>query len=349
MVRRLMFIAALGFIGGTALGCGDDDREGRVDTAPEPRDATDADPETQSDTTIATSDDATDATASDGMPDAPGEEVAEDVAAEVADIDDSPLGGERPAKLVLPPGYRPGTPTPLVILLHGYSVGGEIQDFYLKLSPNAAAKGFITLVPDGTKNATGTPFWNASPGWCCDFAGSGVDDAGYLLGLVAEAKTRFTIDPARVFLVGHSNGGFMSYKMACEHADVFAAIVSIAGSMPLDAADCAPSEPVSVLQVHGTADATILFGGVFGQYPSADEVVKRWAGHDGCELLPASEPVANYDGTVLGDETHPHPFPGCSDGSAVALWELQGSGHIPTFTDTFMPTVLEWLLAHPKQ
>ena len=118
--------------------------------------------------------------------------------------------------------------------------------------------------------------------------------------------------------------------------------------MPLDAADCAPSEAVSVLQVHGTADATIIYSGVIGQYPSAEEVVKRWAGHDGCELLPATEPVVDYDNTVLGDEAHPQPFPGCRDGSAVALWELVGSGHIPTFTEKFMPAVLDWLLAHPK-
>jgi len=333
MVRRLTLIASFAFVTLGAHACGDDDLAGGVTDATE----VDAIP----DTTAAEPTPDTTAEA-DTAPDA-------DTTPEVAaDVDDSPLGGDRPAKLVLPPSYTPGTAYPLVILLHGYSVTGEIQDLYLGLSPKAAAKGFISIVPNGTKNATGTPFWNASPGWCCDFGNSGVDDAGYILGLVAEAKARFTIDSQRVYLVGHSNGGFMSYKLACEHADVFAAMVSIAGSMPLDAADCAPSEPVSVLQVHGTVDATIAYGGVRGQFPSAEDVVKRWAGYDSCEHLPTNEPVVDYDSAVLGDETRPQPYPGCTAGTGVALWRLDGSSHIPTFTDAFMPAALDWLLAHPK-
>jgi len=344
MVRRHLLFAMLGLLAAASLACGDDDLKG-VSDAPE------ATPDVAPDTTAPdataipdTTDTPPDAT---DTPDTNPSDTQPDTDA-IDAIDDSPLGGDRPARLVLPPGYTPGSARPLVILLHGYSVTGQVQDLYLGLSPAAAAKGFITIVPDGTRNATGTPFWNASPGWCCNFGGSAVDDAGYLLGLVAEAKTRFTIDPQRVYLVGHSNGGFMAYKMACEHADVFAGIASIAGSMPLDAADCAPSEPVSVLQVHGTADATILFGGALRQYPSADNVVKRWAGHDGCEHLPGAAPEFDYDNAVLGAETQPEPFPGCTSGTAVALWKLNGSGHIPTFTDAFMPTLLDWLLAHPK-
>lgn len=277
-------------------------------------------------------------------------EVAPETNVEVSpEIDDSPLGGDRPARLILPAGYTAGGPArPLVILLHGFTVTGEVQDLYLGLSPEAAAKGFITIVPDGTKNAAGSPFWNASPSWCCDFGNSGVDDAGYILGLVAEAKARFTIDPARVYLVGHSNGGFMSYKLACEHADVFAAIASIAGSMALEPADCDPSEPVSVVQIHGTADATIVFTGALGQYPSAETVVKRWAEHDGCELLPQAGAVVDHDSAALGAETEPQRFPGCTAGTAVELWKMAGSSHIPTFDATFMPTLLDWLLAHPK-
>ncbi|MBL8784641.1 MAG: alpha/beta fold hydrolase [Deltaproteobacteria bacterium] len=260
---------------------------------------------------------------------------------------DAPLGGARPATVVVPESYQPGTPTPLVILLHGYSATGAIQDLYLDFSPRAAASGFIAIVPEGTTNPSGLQFWNASPGWCCDFLRSGVDDQGYLLSLIDEASRRFTIDPKRVYLVGHSNGGFMAHTMACNHADRIAAIVSIAGSLPLDAADCAPSEPVSVLQVHGTFDAVIAYNGVLGQFPSAETVVSRWASHDGCEALPQSDPTMDYDGAVFGAETHPLPYPGCTH-SAVALWRMDGSAHIPGFTPAFIPAALDWLLAHPK-
>jgi polyhydroxybutyrate depolymerase len=272
-------------------------------------------------------------------------------AAEVLDVDPlSPLGGTRPARVVVPSDYDHDDHTnahPLVILLHGYSATGQIQDFYLDFSPRAASRGFIAVVPEGTVNPGGLQYWNASPGWCCDFLDSGVDDAGYLLGLVTEAKSRFNIDAARVYLVGHSNGGFMSYKLACEHADVFAAIVSIAGAMPLAEADCAPSEAVSVLQVHGTLDTVINFYGTFGQYPSAVTAIERWAGHNGCATAATSGDTEDYDNNVIGAETTLLTHQQCQAGAAE-LWRMTGSAHVPAFAPSFVPAALDWLLAHPK-
>lgn len=265
-----------------------------------------------------------------------------------SDVDpESPLGGSRPARVTLPDDYDPATPHPLVILLHGYSATGQIQDLYLDFTPRATARGFIAVVPDGRTNPGGQQYWNASPGWCCDFLNSGVDDAGYLLGLVAEAKGRFNVDPARVYLVGHSNGGFMSYKLACEHAEVFAAMVSIAGAMPLAADDCAPSEPVAVLQVHGTFDAVINYFGTFGQYPSAETAVERWAGHNGCASSASVGEDKDYDNAIFGAETSVLQHRSCR-GGAAELWKMSGSAHVPAFTPAFMPAVLDWLSAHPK-
>lgn len=320
--------------------CGDDVHEGSDATSPS-NEAHDGAPVTD-----VTDDDL--ARPADSAPDAsPPDTSAPETAS--PEIDDTPLGGDRPARVVLPNDYHPADPPrPLLVLLHGYSASGELQDVYLGLSPRAAERGFITLTPDGTRDGTGLRFWNASPGWCCDFGQSGVDDAGYLLSLVAEAKARFAIDPARVYLVGHSNGGFMSYKLACENADVFAAVAAIAASMPLAEADCAPSEPVSILHVHGTADATIFHSGVPDRFPSAEMTTERWAAHDGCERLPSPAPTRDYDNAVLGAETHPLPYPGCASGHAVEHWEMRGSGHVPAFNDTFIPAVLDWLLAHPN-
>jgi len=326
---------------GTSLACGDATPVGGSSSAEPDLRATDdrevgatPDPDAAADTLDAVTDSVVEAVA----------EVAAPDALETAAVDDSPLGTDRPAKLVLPDGYSAGTPYPLLILLHGFSASGVLQDLYLGLSPAAARRGFVTIIPEGTKNATGQQFWNASPGWCCDFGNSGVDDAGYLLSLVDLASARVNIDPDRVYLVGHSNGGFMAYKMACEHADRFAAIVSIAGSMPLQAADCNPSEPVAVLEIHGTLDLVVSYLGGIQRYPGAEEVVARWAGYDGCELLPKAQAALDYDQAVLGDETHPQTFPGCSAGS-VMLWELRGSSHVPAFNAAFVPAVLDWLSA----
>jgi len=319
-----------------SLGCWEDEpASGSNDTLAVDATEADAPPEVSTEITAETDGDTALGDRDTAPPDAP------------TGMDDSPLGGDRPAQVILPPDYTPDTPRPLLVLLHGFSATGPIQDLYLGLTPEASAKGFITIVPDGTINQLGLHYWNASPSWCCDFGGSGVDDSGYLLALVDEASARFAIDPDRVYLVGHSNGGFMSHKMACEHADRFAAIASIAGSLPLEAADCAPSEAVSVLQIHGTLDALVLFPGSLGLYPGAEEVMRRWAGHDGCQALPRTAGERDFDAAALGDETLVQEYPGCASG-AVALWKMRGSSHVPLFRSAFIPAMLDWLLAQRR-
>ncbi|PIE19118.1 MAG: hypothetical protein CSA66_03100 [Proteobacteria bacterium] len=258
----------------------------------------------------------------------------------------APLGGDRPAAVYLPPGYEPATPRPLIFLLHGFSATGQLQDGYLGFHDAATAAGFIAVVPEGTRNPAGVQFWNADPAWCCNHFGSDVDDVAYLLSLVDEAKARFAVEPDRVYLLGHSNGGFMSYRMACEHADVFAGIVSIAGSTVQDPADCQPSAPLTVLQVHGTLDAVIAYLGVPSQYPGARTVVDRWVAHDGCDPEPLVSRGHDYDGLVLGDETTRYVWDGCDGGALVGLWSMRGSGHVPIFRAAFLPAVFDFLRSH---
>ncbi len=273
-----------------------------------------------------------------------------DTAADTAPptVDTSPLGGDRPAALVLPDDFDPRRPTAVVILLHGYSATGTLQDLYLGVSEAAKTRGIVTIIPEGTQNASGLQFWNAAPGWCCDFEGSGVDDQGYLMRLLDEAGTRFAVDTQRVYVIGHSNGGFMAHRLACAESPRIAAIVSIAGSLPLDPGGCAPTAPVSILQVHGTLDATILFGGVPGQYPAAETVMERWAGHNACQTLPVEGDDLDYDNVSFGRETTPVHYPECTDGIEVSLWKMAGSGHVPGFTSDFIPSVFDWLENHPR-
>lgn len=323
-------------------GCGEDAELGRDAEDVSETVGADGDADTSSDTEPEVSEDAA---LADTAPETSDLAETSDTA---NDVDrESPLGGSRPARVTVPDDYEHATPHPLVILLHGYSATGQLQDLYLDFTPRATARGFIAVVPDGKTNPGGQQYWNASPGWCCDFLSSGVDDAGYLLGLVEEAKGRFNVDPARVYLMGHSNGGFMSYKLACEHAEVFAAMVSIAGAMPLSGDDCAPSEPVGVLQVHGTFDAVINYFGTFGQYPSAETAVERWAGHNGCDTSASVGEDKDYDNGIFGAETSVLEHRGCR-GGAAELWKMSGSAHVPAFTPAFMPAVLDWLSAHPK-
>ena len=275
--------------------------------------------------------------------------VESTVPATTATTSETNAFADRPYNVFVPSGYNAATPAPLVILLHGYGVSGDIQELYLRLQPQAEARGFLYVHPDGTKNALDQRAWNATDA-CCEFTKS-IDDSAYITSIIDQVSATYNVDQARVYLVGHSNGGFMSYRMACDHADRIAAIVSLAGATFLDASQCTPSEPVSVLQIHGTADGTIHYDGgsnPLGDYPSASETVSDWATYNGCTSTTKSLGAADLGAILDGDETTKEGFTGCPVDGDVELWTMADSSHIPQLTDNFAVDIIDWLYAHPK-
>ncbi|MFK7920253.1 MAG: PHB depolymerase family esterase [Ilumatobacter sp.] len=261
------------------------------------------------------------------------------------------LTADRPYDVFVPSAYDETTPTPLVLLLHGYTASGDIQEAYFQFEPLAESRGFLYVHPDGTVDPRGEQFWNATDA-CCAFGPNPPDDAAYLMAIIEQVSTEYNVDPKAVFLAGHSNGGFMSYRMACDHADTIAGIASLAGASFADIADCTPSEPVSVLQVHGTDDETIAFtgGAIIGsEYPSAAETVGYWSDYNGCDATPTSTAdVLDLDSGIDGAESDIDAFAGCSQGTEVNLWTIDGGRHVPPVTEEFSAGVIDFLLAHPK-
>ena len=261
------------------------------------------------------------------------------------------LTEDRPYEVHVPPGYEQGTPAPLLVLLHGYGTTGEIQNAYLGLTEAADERGMLLVHPDGTKNRIGKQFWNATDA-CCGGPNPTVDDSAYLTAVIAEISDAYDVDPARVFIVGHSNGGFMAYRMACDHADVIAGIVSLEGATFEDPDDCSPSEPVATLEVHGTADTTIRYDGgdiVGKDYPSAEETATTWATYNGCSTTPAdAEPATRPVVEGLDDATVTSYATGCDAGGHTELWTQPDGVHIPRWHPTFKAQILDYLLAHPK-
>jgi polyhydroxybutyrate depolymerase len=261
----------------------------------------------------------------------------------------SPMGGDRPIVPYVPESYRSSVPVPLVILLHGYGASGVLQELLFQYKLLSEEKGFVYLNPEGNFDASGKRFWNAFDA-CCNFYGSSVDDVGYIMSLVTEAKKRFAIDPARVFVIGHSNGGYMTHRMACDHPEVFASAVSLAGS--IDPAKCNPSEPISVLQVHGTEDKDVVFTGGSTKgaaYPGAVSTVEVWAKHNGCSLAPdTSSPARDLSPDISGAETKVSKYTGCKPGGDVELWTMEGEGHVPAVAYGLGAAMLDFLYQHPK-
>ena len=256
--------------------------------------------------------------------------------------------------LRVPAGYNEATPAPLVVLLHGYTSSGKNQESYMKFGEIADEYGYLLIAPDGTKESGGrnNRFWNASDA-CCNFFESTVDDSAYVRGVIDKIKGAYSVDPKRVYLIGHSNGGFMSYRVAYDHSDTIAAFASLAGASLTDLDLPAPAHPVSVLQIHGTDDSTIEYEGGEIQgatYPGAAQSVLRWAGYDGCgEEATTAVDTIDLDRRIEGNETSITRYTsGCEGGGAAELWTIAGGSHIPAISDTFTKHVIEWLFAHPK-
>ena len=254
----------------------------------------------------------------------------------------------------VPAGYDSAVATPLIVLLHGYTLSGEGQDAYMGLSDLVDDYGFLMAAPDGTKEngPDENRFWNASRS-CCNFFESEVDDSTYLADLIDSIKGDYNVDDTRVFLVGHSNGGFMSYRMAHDHSDTIAAIASLAGADQSEGRPT-PDDPVHVLQIHGTADTVISYeGGVFrggAPHPGARESVEAWAAHNGCATTGVDTGTFDLDGGLDGAETVVTRYAsGCRPGGSAELWTITDGSHAPDLSEHFSRRVVEWLLAHPKR
>lgn len=295
-----------------------------------------------------------DAGVAEDAPTAPGDDAAatSDAPMEVGPGMRTIGPAERPARLVIPPQHDGETALPIVILLHGYGASGTLQDAYFGASRFARELGFYLVLPDGTLDSGERRFWNA--GACCDFGGVDVDDVAYLTGLLDEAESLVNVDASRVYFVGHSNGGFMSYRMACELSDRITAVASLAGT-EAEVVPCTPTSAVSVLHLHGTEDTTILYaGGLIGgaTYLSADAEVAAWRERDTCSETSMTGPMRDFDNSVAGDETSTTTWSECGEGTIVEQWRMEGSGHIPPFGGATSPAsraMFEWLLARRAQ
>jgi polyhydroxybutyrate depolymerase len=282
----------------------------------------------------------------------------------------------RPYDLHVPPGYDAARPAPLVVVLHGYTLDGKMQDAYFRMSEVGDREGFLVARPDGTKDSGGNRFWNATDA-CCDFGGTHVDDVAYIGAMLDDIASKYRVDPKRVYLVGHSNGAFFANRLACDLAPRIAAIATLAGAGWLDPSRCTPAAKVSVLAISGDDDQLVHFdGGALDDavlaglakeaeitlpsplvpgartYPSQRANVAFWAKADGCTGALAPTGTIDLDAELAGAETRQEAYGGCA-GAAVELWTAHGGGHVlqlapapasPAFADA----VWAFFAAHPR-
>lgn len=203
--------------------------------------------------------------------------------------------------LYVPANYTGNEPVPLLFNFHGYTSNATQQMWYGDFRPIADTAGFLIVHPEGTVDNSGNTHFNV--GW----GGSTVDDVDFTRAMIDSLSTTYNIDQTRVYSTGMSNGGFMSFKLACELSDKIAAIGSVTGTMTLGSpSNCNATHPVPVMQIHGTADGTVDYNGtIFSE--SVASTVDFWANFNNCTATPVVENVPDInqgDGTTVEKFTY---------------------------------------------
>lgn len=221
-------------------------------------------------------------------------------------------GIERTALIDVPPAEA-GQRLPVLVGLHG--AGAKFFQTYSGFTELAGAEGFIAVYPNPIDKEDGHTFWNIND----HQADGGPADVQFIADLLDYLESQLCVDPGRIYAAGVSNGGGMAARLACELSERFAGIASIAGgysSLP----PCDPTNPVSVIEIHGTADTVVPYNGT---PPNGAGAVWPWLWawheHDGCRGTPLASRIA--------PRAERFEWTDCADGARVEHVEIFGGGH----------------------
>ena len=212
-------------------------------------------------------------------------------------------------------------PMPLVLALHRFTGSGAEMARTSRFHEVAAEEGFVVVFPDGRGRRWNTES-DASP-----------DDVGFLLALVDALSEELPIDPRRVYVTGASNGGFLTWLLACQASERFAAVAPVMATFPEEIADACGNGPMPVCIVHGTADPVVPYDeselqggpGSMRRVLPIPEAIAFWVERNGANpepeitVLPDLDP---NDGTTTTVERYTNP-----GGAEVLHYRVEGGGH----------------------
>ncbi len=226
----------------------------------------------------------------------------------------------------LPAGYTPSQQYPLLIDMHGLGSSAMAQQLYSRFDAQADAYGFIAVYPNGSDGS-----WHLTPI-------NGIDDVDFLAHLVDTLRARFSTSDC-LFFTGMSNGGFMSYRMACLSPYPVTGIGVVTGNMGTATQNVCQAPPgLPVMHFHGTADGTVNYNGSFG-VPSVPSTVGYWATLNQCGVVQETDlPDINTTDNCTATRLR---YPDGINGSEVVLYRINNGGHtwpgaihIPTLGNT---------------
>ena len=223
-------------------------------------------------------------------------------------------GLERKYIIYTPQGYDGNSKLPLLLNFHGF--GGQAGDYmsYSNMRSTADSENFILVYPQGT-DLDGSPHWNAALNGGDNK--SDVDDLGFIEALINKLSSENLIDLKRVYAVGYSNGGMMSYALACYKSGLISAIGSVSGYMLQT--ECSPSHSVPLIKLHGTTD--YYDGG--GVYNSVESVLNFWVNFNNTDTNPIISNI-NDNGTSITS----YKYENGDNSVSVEHYKIIGGEHV---------------------
>ncbi|MBS1957133.1 MAG: hypothetical protein JST89_23285 [Cyanobacteria bacterium SZAS-4] len=257
-------------------------------------------------------------------------------------------GADRHYLLHVPPNYAPTKPMPMILALHG--MGGNSADFEkrTKLNDIADKEGFIVAYPDSTQwfSQKDWKTWDTDDGIIPP--GKHVDDTKFLRSVIDTTQSQLNVDDKRIYMAGISNGGMMTMHAAGPLSDKLAAVAVVSGAM--SGKEESPTQPLSVLNIHGTNDSVIPINGIEGvpdsltllgipTFKPNSYIPTYWNIKNGINGSPTTETV--------GTETRQH-FVNQKNGAEVEQIVVAGGEHTPSDVQHTMDTVVQFFEDHPK-
>ena len=235
-------------------------------------------------------------------------------------------GGERCYLVHVPATLSPSQPAPLLLAFHGAGGRGREMREWSGLDAAANRFGLVVAYLDAWP-LTGR-VWAVDGNTYADRAG--IDDLGFVRGVIDSVAAVRPIDRERVYAVGVSEGGRFAHRLACQLSDRIAGIASVAATLLNTVASaCSPVRELDVLHLHGTNDVYFPWNGraLTPEYSllSVEETLRRWAEINACVSGPDITPVPDTVDDGLTVERW--DYQGCEGGSAVTLYATIGGGH----------------------
>jgi len=228
-------------------------------------------------------------------------------------------GMNREYRLYVPAMYDGTEAVPVVFNLHGYTSNAQQQELYGNFTAIADTANFIVVHPEGTIDGSGQQWWNA-------FDAPSPDDVDFISSLIDELDQNYNIDLNCVYSTGMSNGGFMSYELACSLGNRIAAVASVTGAMPTGKFNtCNAPKPTPIMQIHGTDDPTVPYGGS-ASTEAIEDIVDFWVDQTNCNPTPTISNMPDIDPTD-GSTAERYLYTGGDQNTTVEFFKIINGAH----------------------